>query len=139
MNSYLLHNLSDDLIRDEGLRLKPYTCTAGKVTIGIGRNIQDNGITEEEARFLLSNDIHRCVYDLDLALPFWKRLSNNRQRALLNMEFNLGLTRLLKFKNMIRCLREGDYEQAAIEALDSTWAKQVKDRSKRIAELIRKG
>ena len=49
--------LKDMLIRHEGLKLKPYLCTAGKLTIGVGRNIQDRGITYQEAMMLLENDI----------------------------------------------------------------------------------
>ena len=131
MDSNFIHKISDDLVRDEGLKLKPYKCTAGKLTIGVGRNLADVGISEEEARHMLSNDVYNCIYDLDLALPWWKTLSDGRQRALLNMCFNLGITRLLKFKNMLKCLRDGNYEQAAIEALDSKWARQVGRRAER--------
>jgi lysozyme len=139
MNADTLHQLSNDLIRDEGLRLKPYKCTAGKLTIGVGRNIEDNGISEEEARMMLSNDIHNSIAELQIALPFFNLLSENRQRALINMHFNIGLSRLLGFKNMLKCMREGNFEQASNEALDSRWAKQVGQRANRIAELIKKG
>ncbi len=139
MKEALLTKIKDDLVRDEGLRLKPYKCTAGKLTIGVGRNIEDNGITDEEARFLLSNDIWRCIQDLDLSLPFWKTESDNRQRALLNMCFNIGINRLLGFKNMLSHMRNKEYNKAADEALNSKWAKQVGKRAERIAELIRKG
>lgn len=131
--------IEDDLIRDEGLRLKPYKCTAGKTTIGVGRNLDDVGITKEEALILLRNDIERCKKDLDKNIPWWKNLTDNRQNALINMTFNLGINGLLGFKNTLELIRTGQYDKAANNALQSKWAEQVKDRAKRIAEAIRKG
>lgn len=134
-----LENLVNDLIRDEGLKLKPYRCTSDKLTIGIGRNIEDNGITEDEARFLLQNDISRCVEELDNNLPWWPLLPDPQQNALLNMSFNMGWPRLSGFKNMLAALEVGDYAKAATEALESRWASQVGDRSKRIAAQLMEG
>ena len=131
--------LTDELIRDEGLRLKPYHCTAGKLTIGIGRNIEDNGISETEARYLVQNDILRCVGELDRTIPWWRNLNEARQRALLNMVFNMGISRVLAFKKMLTALQMGQWEEAATQALDSQWAKQVGARSQRIAAAIREG
>lgn len=139
MTTYNPDTLKSDLIRDEGLHLKPYLCTANKLTIGVGRNLDDVGISEEEAQILLDHDIAACVADLDRSLPWWHDLSEARQRALLNMRFNLGLSRLLGFKQMLAALERGDYETAAAQALDSQWAKQVGDRAQRIAALIRQG
>ena len=126
-----------DLQRDEGLRLKPYRDSVGKLTIGFGRNLDDVGITEREAEILLDNDIAKTVADLDRALPWWRDLPPFRQRGLINMAFNLGLPRLLTFKKMLTALEAGDGERAAIEALDSIWAGQVKGRADRIAYLYR--
>lgn len=139
MTQYDPATLRADLVRDEGIRLKPYRCTAGKLTIGVGRNLDDVGISEDEAYLLLDHDIAACVADLDRALPWWGTLSEARQRALLNMRFNLGLSRLLGFKQMLTALQQGDYQTAAAQALDSQWAKQVGDRAQRIAALIREG
>lgn len=131
--------LTADLIRDEGLELRPYKCTAGKVTIGIGRNLDDVGITREEAMHLLHNDLDRVSAELDRAFPWWRDLSEARQRALANMAFNLGVPRLSGFRRMTAALQEGRYDDAAREALDSRWAQQVGARSQRIAALIREG
>ena len=128
-----------DLRRDEGLRLKPYRDSVGKLTIGIGRNLDDAGITEAEADQLLGNDIARAVADLDRALPWWRRLSPMRRRALLNMAFNLGLPRLLGFKGMLADLERGDFEGAAREAIDSRWARQTGARAQRIAMMLAEG
>lgn len=136
MNHELLHR---DLVRDEGLRLKPYRDSVGKLTIGIGRNLDDRGITEAEAHMLMLTDIALVELELDRAVPWWRRMTDARKRALANMAFNLGLPKLLGFRNMLAALEAGDYETAASEALDSRWARQVGQRANRIAELILEG
>ena len=80
----------------------PYKCTSGKITIGYGRNIEDMGISEDEAEYMLSNDIQLCVTWLDKEYPWFKKLSDTRQRALINMLFNLGIPRFTGFRKMIR-------------------------------------
>ena len=131
--------LRNDLLRDEGLRLRPYYDSVGKLSLGVGRNLDDLGITKDEALYLLAGDIARAEADLDRALPWWRELSEPRRRALANMAFNLGITRLLRFKKMLAALRAGDWHSAAAEALDSRWAVQVGDRAERIAALIERG
>ncbi len=127
------------LITHEGLRLKPYRDTVGKLTIGVGRNLDDVGITEEEALYLLKNDIRRTINFLSAVLPFWYRLSETRKIALIDMCFNLGGRRFMGFRKMRRALEEGDYERAAEEMLDSKWAGQVGRRAEELAEMMRKG
>jgi lysozyme len=122
-----------ELKRDESVRLKPYRDTVGKLTIGVGRNLDDVGITAHEADFLLTGDIANAIHDLDMALPWWGNLSEVRQRALLNMCFNLGIHRLLGFRNMLEALRKGEYVEASNQALNSKWAQQVGSRAQRIA------
>lgn len=129
--------LIQQLIDHEGLRLKPYRDTVGKLTIGVGRNLDDVGITESEARTLLENDISTVCRELDRALPWWRDLSEPRQRALADMAFNLGTPRLLGFKRMIAALERKDYEEAANEMLLSQWADQVKSRAVRLAAAMR--
>ena len=131
-----LNIFTKELTLDEGLELKPYQCTANKVTIGIGRNLTDVGISEEEAQYLLGNDIREIVSGLNRNFPWWKDMPETAQRGLANMAFNMGMPRLMLFKNMIKCLEEGDFSSAAAEALDSVWASQVGDRSKRVAKLF---
>ena len=133
----MIDRIMADLQRDEGLRLKPYRDSVGKLTIGFGRNLDDVGISEREAEILLDNDIAKTFADLDRALPWWRDLPLFQQRGLANMAFNLGLTRLKTFKKMLAALEAGDGERAAIEALDSIWAGQVKGRADRIAYLYR--
>ncbi|SBV97535.1 Lysozyme [uncultured Alphaproteobacteria bacterium] len=128
-----------ELRRDEGERLKPYRDTVGKLTIGVGRNLDDVGITAAEADVLLETDIAAAAAGLDRALPWWRGLSEVRRRALLNMAFNLGVPRLLGFSEMCAALARGDFAQAADAALDSLWARQVGARAGRIARMIREG
>jgi len=115
---------------------KPYICTAGKLTIGFGRNIQDNGISDIEAEFMFNNDMKRTEQDL-MTCRWYINAPSPVKDALFNMCFNLGLTRLLGFKKMIKAIIEKDYTNAAIEALDSKWATQVGERAKDIAIMIR--
>jgi len=129
--------LKDQLILHEGLKLEPYECTAGKLTIGVGRNIEDIGITEDEARYLLDNDILRVCDELDRNLPWWRDLSDARQRVLVDMVFNLGISRFMQFQNTIAAIESGDYETAAGEMLDSRWANQVGNRAKTLSRMMR--
>ena len=129
--------LKNQLILHEGLKLEPYECTAGKLTIGVGRNIEDIGITEDEARYLLDNDILRVCDELDRNLPWWRDLSDARQRVLVDMVFNLGISRFMQFQNTIAAIESGDYETAAGEMLDSRWANQVGNRAKTLSRMMR--
>jgi lysozyme len=125
-----------DLKRDEGIRLKPYKCSAGKLTIGVGRNIEDRGITEEESEVLLNTDIALCILDLEKNFNWYDSIDFMRQNAMINMCFNLGITRLLGFKKFISAMEERDYAKAGAEMMDSKWAVQVGDRAKRLRTMI---
>lgn len=131
--------LKADLKRDEGERLKPYRDTVGKLTIGVGRNLDDVGISESEADFLLMSDIGRTEGDLDHHLPWWRQQDEARQRVLLNMGFNMGVGALLNFRNMLSALTAGNYAKAADEMMNSKWARQVGERAERLAKLMREG
>ena len=138
----MIDSITADLKRDEGFVSHAYQDSSpeGYLTLGYGRLVDQRlggGITEREAEILLDNDITRSVADLDRALPWWRGLPPFQQRGLTNMAFNLGLPRLLTFKKMLRALQAGDGDRAAIEALDSVWAGQVKGRADRIAYLYR--
>lgn len=124
------------LKKHEGLRLKPYHCTANKLTIGYGRNLEGRGITEEEADRLLHNDILLCSLQLDRDLPWWKHHPDNVQMVLMDMCFNLGISGLLEFKRTLGYIRDQRYSAAAVEMLKSKWAKQVGDRAKDLSVMI---
>ena len=140
MEAKLLELIKEQLVRHEGLRLKPYRCTAGKLTIGIGRNLDDCGITQSEAYVMLINDIMNCEKQLQAKIPdIYNGLDEVRKSVLLNMCFNLGISGLLGFKNTLEFIKVGDWERAANNMLVSRWAKQVGRRAIELSELMRKG
>lgn len=122
---------------DEGCKLKPYYCTAGKLTIGVGRNLEDTGITRAEAQFMLEGDIVRLMKELDELFPEWRDLSETRQMVVLNMCFNMGTFGFLNFKRTIAYMRAEEFSKAADEMLRSQWADQVGDRAKRLSDAMR--
>ncbi|CAM3873638.1 Phage lysozyme [Vibrio aerogenes CECT 7868] len=124
------------LIRHEGLRLQPYRCTAGKLTIGVGRNLDDAGISEAEAMLLLEHDLQSVYQQVNDALPWCQALPECQQIVLMNMAFNLGMGGLLKFKRMLAALEAGDTAQAATEMRDSRWAAQVGKRAEDLIQLL---
>ncbi len=135
-----MSQLSDQLRIHEGVRSHVYLCTAGYETIGVGRNIAESGIglSDDEIDYLLENDIKRCKQEL-ISLSWFADLDSVRQDAIVNLCFNLGLTRLMGFQNAMGAMAIGDYEKAADEFLDSRWAKQVGQRSLDVAHMIRTG
>jgi lysozyme len=136
MNS---ESLIDHLIEHEGLKLKPYTDTMGKLTIGIGRNLTDLGISEVEARMLCANDVARLMAELDRNVPWWRSLDETRQEVLAEMCFNLGWPRLSQFHAMLESLKSGDAARAAEEMLKSAWATQVGQRAHILALAMKSG
>lgn len=137
-----IKQLTEELIRDEGCVLHAYQDHLGYWTLGIGRLIdkrKGGGITAEEARYLLENDIGRVVTELRKRVKFWGKLSDARQRALANMGFQLGVAGLMDFRRMLAAMEVMDFRKAADEALNSTWARQTPQRAQRVAKMIREG
>ena len=128
--------LKEEIIRDEGLRVELYIDSVGKATIGVGRNIEDNGISKEEAFMMLENDLAVTESELNFRIPWWRDLPDDAQRALANMCFNLGVTRLLKFKKFLGAIEDHDWNKAAVEMLDSRWAIQVGPRAIRLKDRV---
>jgi lysozyme len=140
MEANLLERMKEQLMRHEGVRLKPYRCIAGKLTLGIGRNLDDSGISQTEAYVLLENDILNCERQLLDEIPeIYNSLNEVRKSVLLNMCFNLGIGGLLSFNNTLAFVAAGDWERAANSMLASKWAKQVGRRAIELSELMRKG
>ena len=131
--------LIEELKRDEGVELKAYQDTEGIWTIGIGRNLQDVGVSMDEAEYMLANDIDVAVGELQRTFDWFEGLSDARQRVCINMCFNLGLTRLLNFKKFLAAMAAGDWETAGVEMLDSKWSRQVGARSTRLKDLLLEG
>lgn len=132
-------NLIDTLVRHEGLRRLAYEDSVGVLTIGVGRNIQEVGLSDDEIYYLLKNDIRRCETELDNSFRWYKDLDQVRQEAMINLCFNLGITKLRKFKLALRAMEVKDYEDAADEFLDSLWATQVGQRAVEVTYMIRFG
>jgi lysozyme len=139
ISKHALYALKAQLICHEGLLCKPYKCTAGKLTIGVGRNLEDRGITEQEAEYLLDNDIQAVLKQVSAEIPVFNHLSEVRQSVLLNMAFNLGVNGLKKFKKMLAALCVEEFNLAAQEMLDSKWAEQVGLRAQELADMMSNG
>ena len=132
-------NHIEQLKSDEGLRLRPYRCTAGKMTIGYGRNLDDKGISPYEAEMMFNADVSECTTDLRGLFDNFDSFSYNRKGALLNMRFQLGHDGIRKFKNMIQAIKDNDWIKAADEAKDSLWYNQVPNRAERVVGLLKSG
>lgn len=137
LKNYSLERLKGLLILEEGYRQFPYQDTKGILTIGIGRNLIKNGITKEEAIYLLGNDIYLAEVLLIAHVPLYIHLSDVRKAVLIDMVFNLGINKFLDFKNMIAALNQEDYETVAKEMLESEWASQVGERANRLATMMK--
>ncbi len=131
--------LKQILTRHESYKQFPYSDTTGHLTIGIGRNLQDRGVSFQEASYLLDQDIDYFYLKLNNYLGFFKHLDEARQLALVDMCFNVGVQGFLNFKNMILALEAHDYERAAYEMLESKWAEQVGERANNLANIVRTG
>lgn len=157
--------LKQELIRDEGMKLRPYKDSLGIFSVAVGRNLEDKGLTrnelsslginvnlnkeqvisvllergltKQECLMLLSNDIDDAWEDLTTALPWIEQKPEVVQRVLTNMCFNVGLSRLLDFKKTLAHIKANRYLEASQEMLNSRWANQVGARSLRLSNLIK--
>jgi len=129
--------LKDLLIKHEGKKAKLYYDSEGVATIGIGRNLEDVGLTEEEMLYLLNNDIKRVLYDCWHEFPWFADLNETRQNVVASMVFNLGLDGFKKFKRMIAAIEKEDWVEAACQMIDSHWAAQVKSRAVELAVMMK--
>lgn len=120
-------------------RMFPYRDSVGKLTIGWGRNLEDRGISGSEGEFLLQNDIDDHLGELLKELPWVAVLDPVRRNVLADMAFNLGVPKLLTFEKTLASIREGKYELASVQMLQSTWAKQVGTRALTLAKMMRTG
>lgn len=140
--NFNLDKLRNELIRDEGLRLTAYRDSLGNLTIGVGhlilRGETFTTMTHEQAMALLDSDIALAERRLSNIFPSWRSLDEVRQRAFLNLTFNLGY-KLADFKRFLHAAKSEDWEKAADHLIQSRWYKQVKLRGPRIVYAIRTG
>ena len=123
----------------EGVEYKVYEDTEGIKTVGVGRNLEDRGLSDDEIDYLLSNDIEICVKELEQTFDWYDDLDDIRKRVLIDMMFNLGMPRLKGFVNMLKAIEAGAWKNAAVEMLDSKWAEQVGNRASRLSEMMESG
>jgi len=123
----------------EGVRFKPYLDTVGKWTIGVGRNLSDNGLSTATVEQMLAEDIATAKSDLDKHYAGWCDLTENRQMVLVSMAFNLGMPRYTRFAKFWTAVKQDEWDEAAYQMMDSRWAKQVGNRAIELADMMRKG
>tara|TARA_R110002072_G_scaffold78285_1_gene181584 strand:- start:953 stop:1390 length:438 start_codon:yes stop_codon:yes gene_type:complete len=141
-----IDKLIQELILDEGYKYETYEDHLGFLTLGVGHLVLDTDpeidqpvgtpVSEERVLECLNNDIETVCNELDRNMPWWKELSDEKMRVLANMCFNLGITRLLKFRKFLAALEAGDFETAGEEMMDSKWATQVGARATRLQRRI---
>ena len=127
------------VMQHEGLRLKPYHDTVGKITIGYGRNLADVGISKHEAALLLDADLEQAEADCRASFDWFAALDGVRQGVIVEMSFNMGITKLREFVRTVRAVKEGRYLAAADHMLESRWAQQVGARAQTLAQRMRTG
>ena len=134
--------LFEMLRRHEGVKQFAYRCTANKITIGVGRCVDEDGglgLCDAEINFLLSNDVDRVEVELENNFSWYKNLNDARKDAMVSIAFNLGLTRLLKFEKALNFMAGGDYIMAGMEFDNSLWSKQVGARAEELCQMIETG
>ena len=130
MKEELLNEIRDHVKEYEGYSQLVYECTAGYATIGYGRNLEQRGITKEESEYLLANDLQQCIKELRGIINKFDDLPDKAQLVLIDMCYNLGLSKLLNFENMLDAIDARDWEEASKQLLDSRYAAQVKRRAR---------
>jgi lysozyme len=130
------------LKRHEGVETHAYECSEGKVTVGVGRNIDKEGgigLSDDEVDYLLQNDVERVIKELAAEYPWFNDLDDVRRDAMVDISFNLGATRLRLFKRALAAMEVGNYAEASTEFLDSKWARQVGGRALELTDMISSG
>jgi lysozyme len=133
----LIDQLKKDLVRDEDRVRLPYEDTVGKITIGVGRNLSDVGLSDDEIDLLLDNDIKRVIGELDRAFPWWTDLPENARLFMANLNFNLGLPKFRKFTTTLRFIERRQFKAAAKSFRENRrYFAQVGQRAERLAKLL---
>jgi lysozyme len=132
-------SIEELLTLHEGVRRFPYRCTAGKLTIGIGFNLDDVGLYPEEINFILRNRIERTEQEVERVFPWYNELDDVRKAVIVDMAYNMGIATLSQFKRTLGSVRDGNYALAAEQMLQSKWARQVKGRAVRLSKMMETG
>jgi lysozyme len=136
-----INKIAEMIKAHEGLRLKPYTCSAGALTIGYGRNLEANGITQEEADLMFSQDYTIAKWDAIqfVGMKTWDKLNEPRKAVLIDMAFNLGAARLSAFVDTKKAIQGEAYKTAAKNMRASLWYTQVKNRAVKLSNMMESG
>lgn len=124
---------------EEGRKKFLYECSEGKQTIGIGRNIEERGLSDDEIDYIYRNDEKIAIAGASSLVKEFEWLADARKIALVSMVFQMGKPRVSKFKKMIAAINEGNFAEAANEMLESKWARQTPARAERHAQAMRTG
>jgi len=136
INEIVIEKAAIQLKRHEGYRKFPYTCTAGKLTCGYGRNLEDVGITQAEAEILLFNDIKNALNDLKIIFTDFEELPEQIQIVLVNMRFQLGSGGFRQFKQMIQACKMRQWHTMANQMRKSKWYTQTPGRAEELASIV---
>lgn len=117
--------VKERLIKWEAMVLKPYECSQGYTTIGVGRNLETNGISKDEAMYLLDNDIDNVIQKLNKHWPVYKTFPKEAQAVIIDLVFNMGINTWLSFRKTRAYMELGEWEKAGKELLNSKYAQQV--------------
>lgn len=145
--------LKELLIKHEGKRYKPYKCSAGHWTIGIGHNIDAKGlpvdiqayltqygkITDAMIDILYEQDVNQAIEDCLKLYKGFENFTKNRKKALIDFLFNLGFSKTRKFVKANQAINEGRFDDAGYEMKDSLWYHQVGDRADEVIEMLVNG
>lgn len=126
----------NQLIKHEGFKLKPYRCSAGKYTIGIGRNLIDKGITRIEALILCRFDIHECIEDLKNIFPYFDKYSESLRRVLIDIRFACGPSGFRKFRRLIKAVKRQDLPKIKAEIFDSKFYRKGGQRGPNLLNIL---
>ena len=135
MSGINIGRVADQLKIDEGFRPKVYSCSAGKLTVGYGHNLEDTDMPEHIASVLLDWKVGKCLAECE-RFDWFSGLSCTRKEVIINMVFNLGFNGVSKFKNMIAAIYAKDWPDAGHEMLDSKWYRDVGARAERLARMM---
>lgn len=124
---------------DEGYRTKPYKDTVGKLSIGIGRNLSDVGVSRGEIALMFDNDLASAEHTARLLVPNFDTLNDARKAVVVNLAFNMGFNTLSQFVNTLRAIEQGRWGDAKSGLLASKWAGQVGGRAPRLADSLESG
>ena len=125
--------------RDKSGKHELYDCPAGKITIGWGHNIEDNGLSDRAAELILTEDLQAAQKEVVANFDGWDNCNFVRKSVLIDMCFNMGWGRLSAFKRMFKAIDDSDWTQAAAEMKDSNWYNQVGLRAKVLEKMMLTG